>query len=493
MAEPREGRLSEGPAPELVRSAFRWEVGLAPILWPGIGPADLAHTTMLIEVGVLPHEIGRRLLTLLLELQALPLDRFPLDPARGDVYTNREHWLVERDREAAGWFSAGRARREATTIAYHLAVRERLLALTKASVAYLEALLAQAEAHVATIMPDYTYLQPAQPTTLAHYLLGFAYPAMRDLERLRAAFQRINRSPAGGGSTNGSRLPLDRHRLAELLGFEGIVTHPRDAMWQADGPLEAMAALVALLLNLDRLAEDLQIWSTEEFGFVELADAHARTSIIMPQKKNPYALAFVRGVTGDLIGRLASMAAVGKTPSGQVDNRIFAYGEVPHALDRAIETADLMAGVLRGLQVNRTRLAQRASEGYAQATDLAETIMLEAGLDYRTAHAVVGHAVRRAAQEGAPLDQGRLNQAARDVLGHTLALSAETVRAALDPEALVAGRTGLGGAAEAPVRAMIDEVRRAAGEATAWYQAAQARLIEVDERLMQRARALANP
>src|SRR3972149_4082806 len=155
MAEPREGRLSEGPAPELVRSAFRWEVGLAPILWPGIGPADLAHTTMLIEVGVLPHEIGRRLL---------------------------------------------------------------------------EALLAQAEAHVATIMPDYTYLQPAQPTTLAHYLLGFAYPAMRDLERLRAAFQRINRSPAGGGSTNGSRLPLDRHRVAELLRFEGLVTHPRDAM-----------------------------------------------------------------------------------------------------------------------------------------------------------------------------------------------------------------------------------------------------------------------
>ena len=492
MAASETGRLTEGPAPELVQSAYRWEVGLAPILWPGLNLADLAHTIMLMEVDVLPSATGRRLLGLLLELHALPVEGFPLDPAHGDVFTNRERWLAERDREAAGWLSAGRARREATTVAYHLAVRRRLLVLTEALVTCLRALLAQAEAHVETVMPDYTYLQPAQPTTLAHYLLSFVYPGLRDLERLQAAFQRINRSPAGGGSTNGSRLPLDRQRLAQLLGFDGVVHHPRDAMWQADGPVEITAVLVALLLNLDRLAEDLQVWCTREFAMVELADEHARASRIMPQKKNPYSLAFVRGVTGEMIGRMASMAAVGKTPSGQVDNRIFAYGEVPRALDLALDTVRLMAGVLGGLRFDTVRMAQRAGEGYTGATDLAEVIVQRIGLDYRTAHTIVGRAVRLTLGEGreTPLTAALLDAAAREVLGRPLELSEAEVREVLDPAAIVAVRRGLGGAAREPVQAMIREVRQALEAAAAWQQETTARLAEAEERLVELAREM---
>lgn len=490
--EPPKGRLREGPAPELVRSAYRWEVDLAPTLWSGLGLADLAHFIMLLEVGVIPQAVGRRLLALLLELQAWPADRFPLDPARGDVYTNREYWLAERDPEAAGWYSAGRARREATTVAYHLAVRGRLLALVQAMADYLRALQAQAEAHLTTLMPDYTYLQPAHPTTLAHYLLGFAYPGLRDLERLRAAFQRINRSPAGGGSTNGSRLPLKRRRLAELLGFDGIVHHPRDAMWQADGPVEVMGTLVALALNLDRLAEDLQIWCTHEFGLVELADGHARTSRIMPQKKNPYALAFVRGITGELIGQMTAMAAVGKTPSGQVDNRIFAHHEVPRALDLVIDTVDLMAGVLRGLRVNRALMARRAGEGYTQATDLAEVIVQRAGLDYRTAHTVVGRAVRLALSEDEerPLTAALLDAAAQEVIGQPLALSEAEVQAVLEPAAIVAARQGPGGAAPEPVRAMLREVHQAVEAAEAWRRKIATRLSTAEEQLLHLAREM---
>ncbi|MFQ5812663.1 MAG: argininosuccinate lyase [Anaerolineae bacterium] len=493
MAGASRGRLAEGPAPELIKSANRWEVDLAPILWPGLHLADLAHTIMLMEVGVIPPAAGQRLLGLLLELQALPLIRFPLDPARGDVFKNREHWLAERDREAAGWLSAGRARREATTVAYHLAVRSRLLALVAATIECVRALLVQAEAHVTSVMPDYTYLQPAQPTTLAHYLLGFAYPGLRDLGRLQAAFQRINQSPAGGGSTNGSRLPLDRERLAELLGFDGIVHHPRDAMWQADSPIEVTAAVVALLVNLDRLAEDLQIWCTREFAMVALADQHARTSLIMPQKKNPYALAFVRGVTGELIGRMVSMAAVGKTPSGQVDNRIFAYHEVPRALDLATDAVQLMAGILRGLQVNESLMARRAGEGYTQATDLAEVIMQQAGVDYRTAHTVVGRAVRLALAEGAerPLTAALLGAASREVIGRPLGFSEAEVQAVLEPAAIVAARQGVGGAAQEPVQAMLREVRQAVEAAEAWWQEMAARLAEAEERLIHTARKVA--
>ncbi|HBY96488.1 MAG: argininosuccinate lyase [Ardenticatenaceae bacterium] len=488
------GHLGEGPAAELMASAYRWEVDLAPSLWPGLGLTDLAHSLMLIEVGVIPPGVGRRLVALLLELHALPANQFPLDPALGDAFTNREHWLAERDRGAAGWFSAGRARREATTVAYHLAVRSRVLMLAGELAAYLRVLLSQAEAHVATVMPDYTYLQQAQPTTLAHYLLGFGSAGLRDLERLQTAFRRANLSPAGGGSTNGSRLPLDRQRLAELLGFDGIVLHPRDAMWQADAPVEVMATVVALLLNLDRLAEDLQIWCTQEFGLVELADAHARTSRIMPQKKNPYSLAFVRGLTGELIGQLAAMACVGKTPSGQIDNRIFAYREIPRALDLAIATVRLMAGVLGGLTVDRALMARRAAEGYTQATDLAEVVMQAAGLDYKTAHTIVGRAVRLAlAGSGGnlrmPLTAGLIDTAALEVLGRPLGLTEETISAALDPVAIVGAREGPGGAAAQPVRAMLRQIRQAMEAAEEWQRETSRRLADAEARLLELARS----
>ncbi len=183
--------------------------------------ADLAHAVMLVEIGLIPPEIGAKLLAVLLELHAIPAAEFPFDPARGDAYNNREYVLRQQAPEVAGWLQVGRPRREVTTIAYLLVLRERLLALTAALLDLMTALLNLAEAHLHTLMPDYTYLQTAHPTTLAHYLLTFAQPMTRDLDRLHDVFERTNLSPAGSGSTNGSRLPLDRARLAEALGFAG--------------------------------------------------------------------------------------------------------------------------------------------------------------------------------------------------------------------------------------------------------------------------------
>ncbi|MBI1878549.1 MAG: argininosuccinate lyase, partial [Chloroflexi bacterium] len=231
-------RLKEEPAPELVASAFALEAGDGPLLSHSMSLADLAHAVMLIETGLIPSPTGAGLLGALLELHTIPAAEFPFDPARGDAYNNREYLLRQRAPEVAGWLQAGRPRREVTTIAYLLVVRERLLALAGALLELMAALLNLAEAHLHTLMPDYTYLQTAHPTTLAHYLLTFVQPMTRDLARLRGVFERTNLSPAGSGSTNGSRLPLDRDRLAELLGFDGLVLHTRDAMWQPDNPIE---------------------------------------------------------------------------------------------------------------------------------------------------------------------------------------------------------------------------------------------------------------
>jgi argininosuccinate lyase len=487
------GRLLEGAASELVDSAGRLEAADAAVLEPGLQAGDLAHAIVLIESGVLPPAVGGRLLELLLVLGDVPLAERPADPCLGDGFANREAWLADRDPEAGGWLCAGRARREGTTVAYHIAVREAVLTLAETLVGAAERLVELAAAHATTLMPDYTYLQQAQPTTLGHYLLGFAYPALRDLDRLHACYVRTNRSPAGVGAVNGARWPLDRHRLAALLGFDDVVTHARDAMWQADQPVEVLATATAVLLNLSRLAEDLQVWSTPEFDLVELADRHARGSMVMPQKKNPYALAFVRGAASTLTGRVASAAALGRTPSGQVDNRIFVYGEVPRSLALAGEATRLMGGVLEGLSVNRALMESRARAGWSQATDLAEAVIAATGLDYRSTHRIVGRVVRIAEERGltpATVTPALIDEAARAVVGRPLAIRADTLAAALDPRAAVDARRGVGGASPEAVGAMLVDCRTRLAAASRWQNEARQRLAAATTVRLARAREL---
>jgi argininosuccinate lyase len=272
-----------------------------------------------------------------------------------------------------------------------------------------------------------------------------------------------------------------------------LAQHARDAMWQPDGPIETMSVVVAALVNLDRLAEDLQIFATAEFDLVELAEGHSRASLIMPQKKNPYALAYVRGATNELTGMLASVAALGRTPSGQVDNRVFIYGDVPRALEAATGVATLMAGVLTGLRFNAPVAAARLANGFATATDLAETITLETGLDFRTTHRIVGRLVREATQANRTmrdLTTADLAAAAQVILNRPLQLSEAAFVQALDPAAAVAARQGIGGAAPEPLAAMLTECRAMLDTCTSWHKKAAARTSAAEEALVRCAREL---
>jgi argininosuccinate lyase len=484
-------RLATGPAAELVQTAFARELADQLALFKGMSLADMAHAVMLIEAGVIPPAEGSSLLSALLTLDEYPPDFIPT-PASGDLYTNREAWLAART-TSVGWLGAGRARRESTTTGYRITVRSRLLAFASALIKVGTTLTERAEEYRSTLMADYTYLQPAQPTTFGHYLLGYAYPLLRDLERLQALYTRTNQSPAGCGSVNGSRLPQDRERLAELLGFDGLTHHARDAMWQPDVPIETLSVVVAALVNLDRLAEDLQIFATAEFDLVELAEGHARASVIMPQKKNPYALAYVRGATNELTGMLTSVAALGRTPSGQVDNRVFIYGDVPRALETATGVATLMSGVLAGMSFHASVAAARLANGYAMATDLTELITLETGLDFRTAHRIVGRLVRDATQSNRTmrdLTTADLDTAAWVILNRSLHLSEAAFTHALDPAAAVAGRQGIGGAAPEPLSTMLTGCRTTLDTFTSWHENAVAKTIAAEEELVQTVRQL---
>jgi argininosuccinate lyase len=479
------GPLAAAPSQALVREAFAAELEAQRALVDDVGLADIAYVLALLEARAVPAAAGRELLAGLLALQAHPAG-FALDPALGDVYTNREAWLAAHG-GAAGWLGFGRARREAITTGYTLAVRRNVLALARELANAGTAFADVAERHARAPMPDYTYLQAAQPTSFGHYLLGFAYPVVRDLERARALFARFDRCPAGVGSTNGSTVPLDRERLAALLGFEAPVEHARDAMWQPDGAIEALGVACAAVVNLDRLAEDLAIFSTAEFAFVAPADAHSRASKIMPQKKNPFALSYVRAVANRTIGLQTGIAAAARTPSGQMDNRLDAYGDVPAALGAVAGAAGLMADVVRELAFDAGAARARLERSFAFASDLAELVMRETGSDYRDAHALVARALR---DPELALDAA-LDAAAQAQLGRPLHLPAGALAATLDPLRALDRRGGIGGAAPASVAPMLADVRARLAEAVAWQARTVERLAVAESALLELARRTA--
>ncbi len=446
-------------ADELVEGGFAIEVADAPLLHAGLNVADLAHVLVLRERGVVPEEAGRRLLAVLLDAARTPVAEFGYDPAHGEVYNCRERRFAAQIGRDAGWLHAGRPRREAVRIAMRLRVRHDTADLIEAAAGFAAAAAAVAASHAETLMAEQTYLQHAQPSTFGHYLLGMVYPVLREIERLTAELDRVNQSPAGAGGVNGSPLTGDRDRTAGMLGFDGVIEHTRDAMWQADGLTMLVVTAASLVTTLAKLAEDLEIWSSGEFGYVSLADGHTRTSVLMPQKRNPYALTMVRGEAGVLIGRATGMLALAKSPSARSDNLIFAYGEVPRALDLATRATRLMAGVVTGLTVDTGRMYAALESGFSQAADLAEHLMTTAGLDYRSAYELVGACVRRAAADGLRgVDiTGAMLDAAAAARGLPGGFGDADLSAVLDPATIVGSRRSRGGAAPDVVRGMAKE------------------------------------
>lgn len=451
-------RLKSAPSERLINAVFAAELSHQTHLFEALGLVDIAHTLCAIEAQTIPAKEGCELLAHLVKLQNQP-DTFSMTPDRGDIYTNREAWLAEQT-DATGWLGAGRARREAITTAFILVTRQWLLEFTETLIALCRTMVQQAQQHNLSLMPDYTYLQAAQPTTFGHYLLGFAYPLLRDLDRLEALLVRLNLSPMGCGSTNGSRLLQERHRLADLLGFNGLIAHARDAMWQADLFIETASILTTSSINLSRLAEDLQVYSTQEFALVELDDRHARASKIMPQKKNPFALTHIRGVANKMIGQLTSFTAAARTPSGQPDNRLLIYGDLPEALQTVNDAAALMTEVLQDISFNTDRGEGLVSSGWALSTDLAESLVLECGLDFRSAHRLVAFlASEYRGKSIRELDYETLMQSAVSVLGRSIALTEQQFKAALDASQALQARTQPGGTAIGSMNTMINECR----------------------------------
>jgi argininosuccinate lyase len=475
-----DSRFSEPPAPEMVRvvSSRRMRETRASFheeLWN-----HQAHAIMLAEQGILRRAHAGRILQALEEIERIGPDRFPIEPGRGELLFSVEAYLEQRlGADIASRLHTGRSRADLYVCVERMVFREKLLALEDALAGLTGVLLQRAGEHVETVMPGYTLLQHAQPTTFAHYLLSFVDRFRRDRARLQAAYGRVDRSPMGAAVLSGTSFPVSRPRMAALLGFSGVVENTRDASTSRDHSLEAVAAATILMSNVMALAEDLILWSTYEFGMLELADGYSGTSSIMPQKKNPSALTRVRHLGAECVGNTVTVLTQLKTHSEQLNDLEATGPVVAGTLSTAADAVELLAGTVRSLRVKPEVMAALAGRNFLQAAQLAETIARDEDLGFREAHKIVARLVRDCLARGvAPADiqPAMVNEASIQAIGRPLRLSARTLRQCMDVRHIVRTRELPGGPGRRQVRRMLGRREAELELARTWLSEARDRL-----------------
>ena len=436
----RRDRFSGGPAREFLSSlaadAAIFEADLA---------VDRAHVVMLAEQGIVDDAIAGEILAALGDIEAAGHGALPDGE---DVHEAIETAVIDRVGPDGGKMHTARSRNDevATCIRYRL--REDLLAAAEATVALREALVDAASEHTETVMPGYTHLQPAQPTTVAHYLLSYEGGIARDTGRLLDAYERVNRSPLGAAAFAGTPFDVDRDRTAALLGFDETVRNSMDAASARDFLAEGSTACATLATTLSGVAEDLILFSNK--GFLELSDAYASTSSIMPQKKNPDTLELTRGVAGDAIGEATGTLSLLKgLPRAYNRDLQRAHASVFEIAGDVREATEVAAGAVATANWNEPALADAAGDGFSTATGIADLLAM-GGLPFRTAHEIVAAAAETVSGDDAPeAAAAKVDEATRNVTGEPLAtyVSREDVEAALDPANSVASRDSAGGPA----------------------------------------------
>ena len=422
--------------------------------WKGLQMFDKAHTVMLTEEGIIPKEIGITILRALRQMEREGVQDVR-DKLGGYLHCGEAYITKELGLDIGGWIHCGRSSGDLQQVAIRVDTRDAVIAILKELINIRETLLKKAEEHIDTVMPGYTHLQPAQPITFAFYLLSWVHQFERDFERFQGAYRHINISPAGCAVLTTTNFPINRGRTQELLGFDDIYTNARDAIWSMDHMVETLGALMSTAGILSRLASDLSIWHAPEFGLVEVPDTFCGTSSIMPQKKNAIGLECIRGLNADIIGSVMSYLAATKCPSDSCEMEIMAPKSVYNATEKCIAALQIMNDVVKDLKVNKDVMEKRAGMFWVQATNIANSIVIEKKIPFRLAHEIVGVLVRLACDEGIAardITPDMLDQAAQEAGAEPLHLSEGTLRKALDPADIVKSKKPIGGTAPERVK-----------------------------------------
>ena len=409
---------------------------------------DRAHVVMLAEQGIVDDDTAGKILSALADIESAGHADLPDGE---DVHEAIESAVIERVGQLGGKMHTARSRNDEVAACIRYRLREDVLELVETLVGAREQLLETAQAETETVMPGYTHLQPAQPTTVGHWILSYEQALKRDTDRLLDAYGRVNQNPLGAAAFAGTPFDVDRERTAELLGFDGVAENSMDASATRDFLVEVTSAVAGLATTLSQLAEDVVVMASK--GHVDLHDDYASTSSIMPQKKNPDTLELVRGRTGDATAGLNGLLTNLKGQPRAYNRDLQRAGRHAwDAIDSATESVAVAAGAVSTADWPAETLEAAATEGFATATGVADLLAM-AGVPFRTAHEVVAEAASRLDDDADAPDYAALSAVTEDVLGEPLSdyVDRESVERALDPAESVAMRNSRGGPASSAV------------------------------------------
>lgn len=417
---------------------------------------SLAHVAMLGETGVLTKEEVSQIKNGLFAIQEkLQNDELEFQVSQEDIHLNIESLLHDEIGPVAGKLHTGRSRNDQVATDMHLYLKEKVWEIIKKIQTFRKVLVEKAAEHVETIMPGYTHLQHAQPISFAHHLMAYYSMLTRDHERMKESLKRIDLSPLGAAALAGTTFPIDREYSAKELNFSNIYHNSLDAVSDRDFILEFLSDSSILMMHLSRFCEEIILWCSHEYQFIELSDTFSTGSSIMPQKKNPDMAELIRGKTGRVYGNLMGMLTIMKGLPLAYNKDLQEDKEGMFDSVHTVSTSlDIMSGIIQTMKVNTEKMANATQQDFSNATELADYLATK-GLPFRQAHEIVGKLVLNCTQRGIYLQDIPLKeyQSISDLIE-------EDVYDALDSKTAVLRRTSLGGTGFEQVRIAVEQAKK---------------------------------
>ena len=454
---------------------------------PLIGPVieiNKAHIVMLAKQGILNINDAAPILK---ALDELPPD-MKLDPRLEDVHMHVEAYVIGKlGEEVGGKLHMAKSRNDQVATAIRMALRTYLLEIVQALIELRKTLLARCSEYLEAVMPGYTHLQHAQPITIAHHLLAYHDALERDTKRLMDAHSCVNLSPMGACALATTSFKLNRELVAELLGFDGLLENSVDAVSARDFVVEVLADFALIMTNLSRMGEEAVLWSTSEFSTVILPDTYVSTSSIMPQKRNPVVAELLRAKTahvyGDLMAALTILKALPLSYSLDLQE---ITSHLWNAYEVTLTSIKMATGLFKGLKFDKQRWLELVSGDFSTATELADMLVREHNLPFRTAYTIIGKLVHKVASEGKKMKDitpGMLSAAIAEAIGMKVQINREKFFAALNPIESVNVKSVIGGPSSIEVLRMKNKRAKKTGADEAWCKVHLSSLKKAESKL----------
>ncbi|MBE3593392.1 MAG: argininosuccinate lyase [Thermoanaerobacter sp.] len=492
----RNGEVKKFPGKKYVKAVLEptYDVAKRYLIGPMLN-INKAHLVMLKEKGIISSKDAAAIARAVEEIDIEAISRSSYDEKYEDLFFVVEGIIIEKAGQAGGNLHIARSRNDMGVTMYRMVIRELLLKFIASVQMLKKSLLFMADKHKESVMLAYTHTQQAQPTTLGHYLLAVYDQLSRDEARLRAAYRTVNKSPMGAAAITTSGFNIDRQMMAKLLGFDGIIENSYDAIAGGDYLTETASALKLTCIHTGRFVHDLLLWATQEFDFVRIADPYVQISSIMPQKRNPVGVEHVRSLLSAVTATAeAAIYMQHNTPFGDiVDTEDDAQPLLWEAIEKGSLIFSLLADIVVTADFNTSKMEAIAKESFATVTELADVLVREKGIPFRTAHHLVSNMVREALSNGlkpSDVSAAMLDQVSIKETGTFIGISEETFRKALDPLYFVKVRKVTGGPALCEVERMLKERKETLFADEKWLEDANNKLDDAKQMLDEKFRVL---